>query len=72
MRGKTSQRINTLFYARNGTWYQQNIYKKVNDKWTLATRDVFPDRNFDHKKENIVYKNISRDFPIAETDIEWN
>lgn len=69
--GKTSQRFNILFYARNGMWIQQLIYKRLNDHWTSAMRIIRPTANFDKDEKSIIYKEISSDFPIVESEIEW-
>lgn len=65
---KQSQRFNIFFYSRNGTWYQQMIYKKLEDRWLLATRVVRPNEN---GGIDVLFKNISPDFPIPENEIVW-
>lgn len=66
--GKTSQRFNIFFYARNGTWTQQMIYEKLETKWVSAIR-VF--RSNADEGIDILYKYINSEFPIPEQDITW-
>ncbi|MFO1291014.1 MAG: hypothetical protein U1E82_10445 [Nitrosomonas sp.] len=65
---KQSQRFNIFFYSRNGTWYQQMIYKKLEGRWLLATRVVRPNET---GGIDVLFKNISPDFPIPENEIVW-
>lgn len=66
--GKLDQRFNVFFYSRNGTWYQQIFYKKINIGWVIATRVVRPDEK---NEPFVIFKSISPDFPIAEHEIPW-
>ncbi|WP_217182759.1 intracellular growth attenuator family protein [Methylobacter tundripaludum] len=68
LHGKSSQRFNIFFYARNGTWYQQLIYKKLKSKWYVATRVV---RSNEQGSVDVLFKDISPNFPIHEQDIIW-
>lgn len=66
--GKQSQRFNVFFYSRNGVWYQQMIYRRLEDKWSLATRVVRPNEK---GGIDVLFKSISSDFPTHENDITW-
>lgn len=66
--GKQSQRFNVFFYGRNGFWYQQMIYKKLENKWSLATRVVRPNEKGGIE---VLFKSISSDFPVPEHEITW-
>ncbi|MGZ5056259.1 MAG: hypothetical protein ACXWAT_15145 [Methylobacter sp.] len=66
--GKQSQRFNIFFYGRNGFWYQQMIYKKLENNWALAVRVVRPNEK---GGVDVLFKSISPDFPIPEKNITW-
>lgn len=66
--GKFSQRFNIFFYARNGMWFQQMIYKKLSSGWSIAMRVVRPDQN---NEPVVLFESISSDFPIKSENIDW-
>lgn len=66
--GKTSKRFNIFFFARNGTWFQQLIYEKLQTDWSIASRVV---RTNATGGDDVLFKSISSDFPTSEQDITW-
>lgn len=61
-------RFNVFFYARNGYWIQQVIYKKVNSGWSIAS---VVKRHDSEGKFVVIKKDISPDFPNKADDIDW-
>ena len=71
------QAFNVFFGARNGTWTETLLLKKVNDHWVHAIRVLFagyvrpgPPPESSRKP---VYENVAREFPLdANGTVPWD